>query len=47
MFGWEGLVDIVVKIVEIGYMVCWLMKVFEDLCIYYDLSVRNLVGGIV
>lgn len=31
MVGCEGFVDIVVKIVEIGYMFCCFMKVLEDL----------------
>ncbi|KAK8843986.1 hypothetical protein IAR55_006779 [Kwoniella newhampshirensis] len=45
--GREGLVDTAVKTAETGYMARRLMKALEDLCIHYDLSVRNSVGGVV
>lgn len=47
MVGREGLIDIVVKIVEIGYIQCCLVKVFEDVEVYYDGMVCNLLGDII
>ncbi|KAI8580455.1 hypothetical protein K450DRAFT_237114 [Umbelopsis ramanniana AG] len=45
--GREGLVDTAVKTAETGYMARRLMKAFEDLTTFYDLSVRNSEGAIV
>lgn len=47
MGGREGLVDTAVKTAETGYMQRRLVKSLEDLCLQYDLTVRNAVGDIV
>ncbi|KFM81583.1 DNA-directed RNA polymerase III subunit RPC1, partial [Stegodyphus mimosarum] len=47
MAGREGLVDTAVKTAETGYMQRRLIKSLEDLCLHYDLSVRNSVGEVV
>lgn len=47
MGGREGLVDTAVKTAETGYMQRRLVKSLEDLCLQYDLTVRNSVGDIV
>lgn len=47
MGGREGLVDTAVKTAETGYMQRRLVKSLEDLCIQYDMSVRNSMGDIV
>ena len=47
MAGREGLVDTAVKTAETGYMQRRLVKNLEDLCLHYDLTVRNSVGDIV
>ena len=41
MGGREGLVDTAVKTAETGYMQRRLMKALEDLCVNYDMTVRN------
>lgn len=45
--GREGLVDTAVKTAETGYMQRRLVKSLEDLCLHYDMTVRNSVGDIV
>lgn len=45
--GREGLVDSAVKTAETGYMQRRLVKSLEDLCLHYDMTVRNSVGDIV
>ncbi|KAJ3933435.1 MAG: hypothetical protein NXY57DRAFT_1066569 [Lentinula lateritia] len=45
--GREGLVDTAVKTADTDYMQRRLMKALEDLTTQYDLSVRNLTGGVV
>ena len=47
MGGREGLVDTAVKTAETGYMQRRLVKSLEDLCLQYDMTVRNSVGDIV
>ncbi|XP_074103416.1 DNA-directed RNA polymerase III subunit RPC1-like [Cotesia typhae] len=47
MGGREGLVDTAVKTADTGYMQRRLMKNLEDLCLHYDMTVRNSSGGIV
>uniref|UniRef100_A0A5S6QTH3 DNA-directed RNA polymerase subunit n=1 Tax=Trichuris muris TaxID=70415 RepID=A0A5S6QTH3_TRIMR len=47
MAGREGLIDTAVKTAETGYMQRRLVKCLEDLCLQYDNTVRNSVGGIV
>ncbi|XP_035735078.1 DNA-directed RNA polymerase III subunit RPC1-like isoform X1 [Vespa mandarinia] len=47
MGGREGLVDTAVKTAETGYMQRRLVKSLEDLCLHYDMTVRNAVGDIV
>ncbi|OXU26333.1 hypothetical protein TSAR_003123 [Trichomalopsis sarcophagae] len=47
MGGREGLVDTAVKTAETGYMQRRLVKSLEDLCLHYDLTVRNSTGDIV
>ncbi|KAL7303100.1 hypothetical protein TKK_0004313 [Trichogramma kaykai] len=47
MAGREGLVDTAVKTAETGYMQRRLVKSLEDLCLHYDMTVRNSVGDIV
>ncbi|XP_055932368.1 DNA-directed RNA polymerase III subunit RPC1-like [Argiope bruennichi] len=47
MAGREGLVDTAVKTAETGYMQRRLIKSLEDLCLHYDLSVRNSIGEVV
>ncbi|XP_034186947.1 DNA-directed RNA polymerase III subunit RPC1 [Osmia lignaria lignaria] len=47
MGGREGLVDTAVKTAETGYMQRRLVKSLEDLCLHYDMTVRNSVGDIV
>ncbi|CAK9300704.1 unnamed protein product [Gordionus sp. m RMFG-2023] len=47
MGGREGLVDTAVKTAETGYMQRRLVKSMEDLCIHYDMTVRNSVGEII
>lgn len=47
MGGREGLVDTAVKTAETGYMQRRLVKSLEDLCLHYDLTVRNSMGDIV
>ncbi|XP_011874550.1 PREDICTED: DNA-directed RNA polymerase III subunit RPC1 [Vollenhovia emeryi] len=41
MGGREGLTDTAVKTAETGYMQRRLIKSLEDLCIHYDMTVRN------
>ncbi|XP_065214140.1 DNA-directed RNA polymerase III subunit RPC1 [Planococcus citri] len=41
MGGREGLVDTAVKTAETGYMQRRLVKALEDLCVNYDMTVRN------
>ncbi|XP_032666413.1 DNA-directed RNA polymerase III subunit RPC1 [Odontomachus brunneus] len=45
--GREGLVDTAVKTAETGYMQRRLVKSLEDLCLHYDMTVRNSMGDIV
>ncbi|XP_058788636.1 DNA-directed RNA polymerase III subunit RPC1 [Phymastichus coffea] len=45
--GREGLVDTAVKTAETGYMQRRLVKSLEDLCLHYDMTVRNSVGDII
>lgn len=45
--GREGLVDTAVKTAETGYMQRRLVKNLEDLCLHYDMTVRNSMGNIV
>lgn len=47
MGGREGLVDTAVKTAETGYMQRRLMKALEDLCVEYDMTVRNSIGEVV
>lgn len=47
MGGREGLVDTAVKTAETGYMQRRLVKSLEDLCVHYDMTVRNSVGDII
>ncbi|KAJ9598140.1 hypothetical protein L9F63_026756, partial [Diploptera punctata] len=47
MGGREGLVDTAVKTAETGYMQRRLVKSLEDLCLHYDMTVRNSTGDIV
>jgi DNA-directed RNA polymerase III subunit RPC1 len=47
MGGREGLVDTAVKTAETGYMQRRLVKSLEDLCLHYDMTVRNSVGDII
>ncbi|KAG8300593.1 DNA-directed RNA polymerase III subunit RPC1 [Homalodisca vitripennis] len=47
MGGREGLVDTAVKTAETGYMQRRLVKSLEDLCLHYDLTVRNSSGDII
>ncbi|GIY69608.1 DNA-directed RNA polymerase III subunit RPC1, partial [Caerostris darwini] len=47
MAGREGLVDTAVKTAETGYMQRRLIKSLEDLCLHYDMSVRNSIGEVV
>nr|CAD7197843.1 unnamed protein product [Timema douglasi] len=47
MGGREGLVDTAVKTAETGYMQRRLVKSLEDLCLHYDMTVRNSIGDIV
>lgn len=47
MGGREGLVDTAVKTAETGYMQRRLIKSLEDLCLNYDMTVRNSIGDIV
>ncbi|XP_067008979.2 DNA-directed RNA polymerase III subunit RPC1 isoform X1 [Anabrus simplex] len=47
MGGREGLVDTAVKTAETGYMQRRLVKALEDLCVHYDMTVRNSVGDVV
>ena len=42
----EGLVDTAVKTAETGYMQRRLVKSLEDLCMQYDLTVRNSSGEV-
>ena len=47
MGGREGLIDTAVKTSETGYIQRKLMKSMEDLCVDYDVSVRNSSGCII
>ena len=47
MGGREGLVDTAVKTAETGYMQRRLVKCLEDLCVQYDMTVRNCTNDIV
>ena len=47
MGGREGLVDTAVKTAETGYMQRRLVKSLEDLCLQYDMTVRNSTGDII
>lgn len=47
MGGREGLVDTAVKTAETGYMQRRLVKSLEDLCLHYDMTVRNSSGDVV
>ncbi|EZA62907.1 DNA-directed RNA polymerase III subunit RPC1 [Ooceraea biroi] len=47
MAGREGLTDTAVKTAETGYMQRRLMKSLEDLCIHYDMTVRNSMHSII
>ncbi|XP_012231845.1 DNA-directed RNA polymerase III subunit RPC1 isoform X2 [Linepithema humile] len=47
MGGREGLTDTAVKTAETGYMQRRLIKSLEDLCIHYDMTVRNSMKDIV
>ncbi|XP_036146712.1 DNA-directed RNA polymerase III subunit RPC1 isoform X2 [Monomorium pharaonis] len=47
MGGREGLTDTAVKTAETGYMQRRLIKSLEDLCIHYDMTVRNSMHDIV
>jgi len=47
MAGREGLTDTAVKTAETGYMQRRLMKSLEDLCIHYDMTVRNSTRDII
>ncbi len=47
MGGREGLVDTAVKTAETGYMQRRLVKSLEDLCMQYDLTVRNSFGDVI
>ncbi|XP_023347437.1 DNA-directed RNA polymerase III subunit RPC1, partial [Eurytemora carolleeae] len=47
MGGREGLVDTAVKTAETGYMQRRLVKSLEDLCMQYDLTVRNSSGEVI
>lgn len=47
MGGREGLVDTAVKTAETGYMQRRLVKSLEDLCLQYDMTVRNSMGDII
>ena len=47
MGGREGLVDTAVKTAETGYMQRRLVKALEDLCCFYDMTVRNADGYLV
>lgn len=47
MGGREGLVDTAVKTAETGYMQRRLVKALEDLCVEYDMTVRNSMGEVV
>merc|ERR1712142_284587 len=46
MGGREGLVDTAVKTAETGYMQRRLVKSLEDLCMQYDMTVRNSSGEV-
>lgn len=47
MGGREGLTDTAVKTAETGYMQRRLMKSLEDLCVHYDMTVRNSMKDII
>ncbi|KAL6268377.1 hypothetical protein P5V15_001510 [Pogonomyrmex californicus] len=47
MGGREGLTDTAVKTAETGYMQRRLIKSLEDLCIHYDMTVRNAMCNII
>ncbi|KAF7991817.1 hypothetical protein HCN44_010618 [Aphidius gifuensis] len=47
MGGREGLVDTAVKTAETGYMQRRLVKSLEDLCLSYDITVRNSVNEVI
>ncbi|XP_018403555.1 PREDICTED: DNA-directed RNA polymerase III subunit RPC1 [Cyphomyrmex costatus] len=47
MGGREGLTDTAVKTAETGYMQRRLVKSLEDLCIHYDMTVRNSTHDII
>ena len=47
MGGREGLVDTAVKTAETGYMQRRLVKSLEDLCLQYDMTVRNSFGEVI
>ena len=47
MGGREGLTDTAVKTAETGYMQRRLIKSLEDLCIHYDMTVRNSMHDII
>ncbi|CAH1406139.1 unnamed protein product [Nezara viridula] len=47
MGGREGLVDTAVKTAETGYMQRRLVKSLEDLCLHYDMTVRNSTGDVI
>jgi len=47
MGGREGLVDTAVKTAETGYMQRRLVKSLEDLCMQYDMTVRNSSGEVI
>jgi len=47
MGGREGLTDTAVKTAETGYMQRRLIKSLEDLCIHYDMTVRNSMRDII
>ena len=47
MGGREGLVDTAVKTAETGYMQRRLVKSLEDLCMQYDMTVRNSFGEVI
>ncbi|KAL1139349.1 hypothetical protein AAG570_006333 [Ranatra chinensis] len=47
MGGREGLVDTAVKTAETGYMQRRLVKSLEDLCLHYDMTVRNATGDVI
>lgn len=47
MGGREGLTDTAVKTADTGYMQRRLIKSLEDLCVHYDMTVRNSMRDII